>query len=323
MAGKIVFESPPFVLSSGARPNPRASTRTAEESAQRSPLPVVVGCPRSGTSLLAVMLDSHSELAVPPETAFLGPVAWLQGPSEVVRRSFFDVVTADRIAISNWSDFGLDKDQFWRRLEAIEPFTVSAGLRIFYAMYAEGERKPRYGEKTPGYVLMMPQIAALLPEAHFIHVIRDPGDTALSLRKTWFAPSQDFRVLGEEWKKHVEAGRRASSLVRRYLEVRFEELVLHPERELKRVSEYVSLAWDPVMLEYRERGAARLERLQGRLHARGPMIAREERTRIHANLTRAPDADRLQVWRREMTPAERDILEDAAGPLVRELGYAA
>ena len=323
MAGKIVFESPRFVLSSGARPNARASTRPAEESAQRSPLPVVVGCPRSGTSLLAVMLDSHPELAVPPETTFLGTVAWLQGTSEVVRRSFFDVVTADRIAISNWSDFGLDKDQFWRRLQAIEPFTVSAGLRAFYAMYAEGERKPRYGEKTPGYVFLMPQIAALLPEAHFIHVIRDPGDTALSWRKTWFAPSQDFRVLGEEWKKHVEAGRRASSLVQCYLEVRFEELVLHPERELKRVSAYVSLAWDPVMLEYRERGAARLERLQGRLHARGPMIAREERTRIHANLTRALDTDRLQVWRREMTAAERSVLEDAAGPLVRELGYAA
>ena len=284
---------------------------------------MVVGCPRSGTSLLAVMLDSHPELAVPPETTFLGTVAWLQGTSEVVRRSFFDVVTADRIAISNWSDFGLDKDQFWRRLQAIEPFTVSAGLRAFYAMYAEGERKPRYGEKTPGYVFLMPQIAALLPEAHFIHVIRDPGDTALSWRKTWFAPSQDFRVLGEEWKKHVEAGRRASSLVQCYLEVRFEELVLHPERELKRVSAYVSLAWDPVMLEYRERGAARLERLQGRLHARGPMIAREERTRIHANLTRALDTDRLQVWRREMTAAERSVLEDAAGPLVRELGYAA
>src|ERR1700694_5600848 len=323
MAGKIVFESPRFVLSSGARPNARASTRPAEESAQRSPLPVVVGCPRSGTSLLAVMLDSHPELAVPPETTFLGTVAWLQGTSEVVRRSFFDVVTADRIAISNWSDCGLDKNQCWRRLQAIEPFTVSAGLRAFYAMYAEGERKPRYGEKTPGYVFLMPQIAALLPEAHFIHVIRDPGDTALSWRKTWFAPSQDFRVLGEEWKKHVEAGRRASSLVQCYLEVRFEELVLHPERELKRVSAYVSLAWDPVMLEYRERGAARLERLQGRLHARGPMIAREERTRIHANLTRALDTDRLQVWRREMTAAERSVLEDAAGPLVRELGYAA
>ena len=323
MAGKLVFESPRFVLSSGAHADPRASNRLQEESARRSPLPVVVGCPRSGTSLLAVMLDSHPELAVPPETSFLGTVATLQGSNEAIRQSFFDVVTADRITISNWSDFGLDKDLFWRRLEAIEPFTVAAGLRAFYAMYAETEGKPRYGEKTPAYVFMMPQIAALLPEAHFIHLIRDPGDTALSWRKTWFAPSQDLRVLGEEWRKHVEAGRRAANLVRRYVEVRFEELVLHPERELKRLCAYLSLPWDPIMLDYGAQGAARVERLQGRRHARGQMIPREARTRIHANLTRAPDADRLDVWRREMTHDERRALEDAAGPLVRELGYAA
>jgi hypothetical protein len=323
MAGKIVFESPRFVLSSGSRPSRRASTGPAEDRARRSPLPVVVGCPRSGTSLLAVMLDSHPELTVPPETSFVGTVATLQGPNESVRRNFFEVVTADRIAISNWSDFGLDKDLLWRRLEAIDPFTVSAGLRAFYAMYAESQAKPRYGEKTPAYVFMMPQIAALLPEAHFIHLIRDPGDTALSWRKTWFAPSQDLRVLGEEWRKHVEAGRSAANLVRRYVEVRFEDLVLHPERELKRLCEYISLPWNPVMLDYGAQGAARVERLQGRRHARGQMIPREERTRIHANLTRAPDAGRLDVWRHEMSHAERRALEDAAGPLVRELGYAA
>jgi hypothetical protein len=162
-----------------------------------------------------------------------------------------------------------------------------------------------------------------LPEAHFIHLIRDPGDTALSWRKTWFAPSQDLCVLGEQWRKHVEAGRRAANLVRRYVEVRFEELVLHPERELKRLCEYLALPWDPIMLDYAAQGAARVERLQGRRHARGQMIPREARTRIHANLTRAPDADRLDVWRREMTHDERRALEDAAGPLVRELGYAA
>ncbi len=232
-------------------------------------------------------------------------------------------MTADRIPISNWSDFGLDREVLWRRLVAIEPFTVTAGLRAFYALYAEGQGKPRYGEKTPGYVFLLPQIAALLPEAHFIHVIRDPGDTALSWRKTWFAPSTDLRVLGEEWRKHVEAGQRARNLVPRYIEVRFEDLVRDAEGELKRLCAYLSLAWDPQMLDYRAQGAARLSRLQGRLHARGAMIAREERTRIHANLTRAPDSDRLEVWRREMTPAERKLLEDAAGPLVRALGYAA
>lgn len=316
---KVVFESPAVPLSG-------STSRTAVKSAtprRHPPLPVVVGCPRSGTSLLAVMLDSHPDLAVPPETSFAGLVAGLHGASETVRQSFFDIVTADRIMVSNWSDFALDKDDFRRRLDAIEPFTVSEGMRAFYAMYAESEGKPRCGEKTPDYVFLMPEIAALLPEAHFIHVIRDPGDTALSWRKTWFAPSQDLRVLGEQWRQHVDAGRRAATLVRRYLEIRFEDLVRRPEETLKHVCAFVALPWDPAMLDYRARGAARLERLQGRQHARGPLIEREQRTKIHANLVREPDAERLGVWRREMNADERRVLEDAAGPLVRELGYAA
>lgn len=77
------------------------------------------------------------------------------------------------------------------------------------------------------------------------------------------------------------------------------------------------------MLDCRAQGAARLPRPQGRLQARGPMIAREKRTRIHANLIRPPDVGRLDVWRRETTPAERRRLEDAAGPLVGELDSAA
>jgi hypothetical protein len=323
MGGKLVFRSEPFAVM-GDKPSQSETTHVAAGyRPRRHPFPVVVGCPRSGTSLLAVMLDSHPDLAIPPETSFMGSVAMLQGAGADLRKAFFEVVTADRITVSNWSDFGLDASAFWQRLQSVEPFTVAAGLRAFYAMYAEHQGKPRCGEKTPAYVFMMPQIAALLPEAHFIHLIRDPGDTALSWRRTWFAPSQDLCVLAEQWRKHVEAGRRAAPLVWRYVEVRFEQLVLYPERELRRLCEYLSLSWNPVMLDYGERGAARIDRLQGRQHARGPMISREERTRIHANLTRPPDAARLEVWRREMTVAERRMLEDAAGPLVGELGYAA
>ena len=323
MSGKLVFQSQPLIVTSDQPSRPQTTGGAADYRPRRQPFPVVVGCPRSGTSLLAVMLDSHPDLAIPPETSFMGAVATLQGSNADLRKAFFDVVTADRITVSNWSDFGLDAGAFWQRLQTVEPFTVAAGLRAFYAMYAEQQGKPRCGEKTPAYVFMMPLIAALLPEAHFVHLIRDPGDTALSWRRTWFAPSQDLRVLAEQWRKHVEAGRRAAPLVWRYLEVRFEDLVLSPESELKRVCEYLALSWDPAMLDYGERGAARIDRLQGRQHARGPMISREERTRIHANLTRPLDAARLEVWKREMTAAERRALEDAAGPLVGELGYAA
>ena len=324
MAGKLVFESPRFVLKTGQRSSPRAAgAARARNAAPGEPLPIVVGCPRSGTSLLAVMLDSHPLLAVPPETAFLPNVTALRGPAASLRQRFFEIVTTDRITVSNWTDFGLDAEALRERLEAIEPFTVAAGVRAFYALYAEREGKPRYGEKTPGYVFSMAAIAALLPEAHFIHVIRDPGDTALSWRRTWFAPAQDFRLLGEAWRRHVEAGRSAGATLRRYTELRFEALVREPERELKRLCEFLSLAWDPAMLDYRAQGAARVERLQGRLHARGPMIPREERRRIHTNLAQPLDAERVGVWRREMSAAERRELEAGAGLLVGELGYAA
>jgi hypothetical protein len=323
MADKVLFQSPRIVLNAEPTPSARSAAAPAPRREQRLPFPVVVGCPRSGTSLLAVMLDSHPALAIPPETAFVGLVASLYGDPDAVRERFMEIVTTDRITVSNWTDFGLDREALRKRLDAIDRFSVAEGLRAFYALYAEGEHKPRSGDKTPGYVFLMPQIAALLPEAHFIHVIRDPGDTALSWRKTWFSPGQDFRALGEGWRKHVEAGRRASDLLPRYIEVRFENLVRQPEHELKRLCDYIALPWDPVMLEYQTRGAARLQRLQGRQHTRGPMIAREERTLIHTNLTRTPDANRLDVWRREMTADERRELEAAAGPLVRELGYAA
>src|SRR5438445_13606783 len=115
------------------------------------------------------MLDAHPEFAVPPETSFLGLIASLRGDGAALRDRVFEIMTADRITISNWSDFGLNKDELWRRLASIEPFTAAAGVRAFYALYAESQRKPQAGEKTPGYIFAMPQIAALLPEAHFIH----------------------------------------------------------------------------------------------------------------------------------------------------------
>ena len=110
--------------------------------------------------------------------------------------------------------------------------------------------------------------------------------------------------------RHLALGRMAQArrgravpqgLVPHYVEARFRELVRDPERELKGLRRYC-----------RSRGIRSCS-----------TIASEERARIHANLTRAPDTDWLDVWRREMTAAERRLLEDAAGPLVHALGYAA
>ena len=303
-------------------PDQPAGAATSATDVAALPFPIIVGCPRSGTSLLAVMLDSHPAFAVPPETAFLKHVAKLQGDAETVRRRFLDIVTADRTPISNWSDFGLDRQAFADRIAAIEPFTVAAGTRAFYAMYAASQHKARGGEKTPDNIFVMREIAALLPEARYIHVIRDPRDTALSWRKTWFAPSQDFVVLGRAWRHHVDVGRAAGAVLPHYIESRYEDLVLHPQTELPRLCEFLSVPYVPAMIDSGAQGAARIARLQARLHTSGRLISREDRTSIHVNLARPPLAERVGVWRREMSAADREAVERGAAPLLEALGYA-
>lgn len=286
------------------------------------PFPIVVGCPRSGTSLLAVMLDSHPDVAIPPETAFLKYLPGLHGEGEALRGRFVELVTADRTPLSNWSDFDLDRGAFETRIAGLAPFTVAGAAREFYAMYAEGQRKRRAGEKTPDNIFVMRELASLLPEAHFLHVIRDPRDTVLSWRKTWFAPSQDFGALGAAWQEQVALGRAAGAAVAHYHELRYEDLVLHPESELPRVCAFLGLEYSPQMLDFEAQGAARIARLKGRMHVSGRMVAREDRTRIHVNLARPPQHDRIGVWRRELSTADRAAVELAASPLFTSLGYA-
>lgn len=119
-------------------------------------------------------------------------------------------------------------------MEDIPDASLSDMLRAFYAAYAARHRKPRWGDKTPGYVLDMPLIAEILPEARFIHVIRDGRDVALSLLPLWFGPST-LEEAARWWEERVRAGRRDASSVQ-YIEVRYERLVLDTRTELRRIA---------------------------------------------------------------------------------------
>ena len=137
----------------------------------------------------------------------------------------------------------------------------------------------------------MPEIAAMLPEAHFIHVIRDPRDTALSWRKTWFAPSQDFAIAGPR----VAPSRRPRPPLGRDAAAVHRDALRRPgaaaaRPELRRLCDFLALDWSPAMLDTAAQGAARLARIQGRTHVSGRVISREDRTSIHVNLCQAAAA---------------------------------
>jgi hypothetical protein len=284
---------------------------------QRRPAPFVVGVWRSGTTLLRMMLDAHPELAVPPETHFAPSVikACRKGSSAAE-------VTELLASHRRWGDFGLEASELRERLGDVDRVSARRALRTFYVLYAEHQGKPRWGDKTPAYVNHIRLIAGALPEARFVHLIRDGRDVALSIRGLWFGPDT-VEGAAEMWAKRISAGREQAEESSRYMELRYEDLVVDPERELRRICRFVELDWDPMMLRHHEQAPARLAELAGDLPASTGRQGREGRRRleVHAPATAPPHTERVARWKAEMEAADVAAFEAVAGELLAELGY--
>jgi hypothetical protein len=281
-------------------------------------MPVIVGVPRSGTTLLRMMLDSHSEVAIPPETGFLPALADLPPEADCVEAA------CEIIAGSHtWPDFQLDREALRLALEARSPCTPADAAREFYRLYARRFGKPRWGDKTPTYGATIDRIAALLPEARFIHIVRDGRDVMLSVRNLWFRPGDTIEACAEDWVTRLAQTRALGARVHGYLEIAYESLVQFPEETLTTVCRFVDLPYEPGMSSYYLRAAARLDEHQARSAADGTLIVSKAQRLANQRLVMEPPrADRIGRWRSELSAVELERFDAVAGEWLDRLGYA-
>ena len=289
------------------------------------PVPFVVGVGRSGTTLLRLMLDSHPDLAIPPETHFLNPLIQASG------RLRWSPKTAARTLVRDerrrWNDFGLTEEELVEAYQQINPFNTTDAVRGFYFLYASKFGKHRWGDKTPDYIRKMKKLQNHIPEARFIHVIRDGRDAGLSQNKRVIKRGKrdpvPAREMARRWRKRIVKSRLDAEEVEHYIEVRYEDMITDTEGVLRRVCDHIELDFDPVMLTYYEHAGERLQEMAGALPAKKGRPEREagERIDAHALTTKPPQADRVAVWKTEMDPAENADFEEVAGYLLEDLGY--
>jgi hypothetical protein len=241
----------------------------------------VVGVQHSGTTLLGSMLNAHPELSTLPETHFIPAVLALHSHGDDLRREFFAVVTGAH----SWPDLRVPSEVFQRALFEIRRFDLASGLRCFYRLCANRFGKIRWGDETPSYTNYLRVIHEVLPEARFIHVIRDARDVALSSRDHWFGSVADLEGEASNWVWQIREARYQAQAVRQYLEIRYEDLIADPQLVLQGVCRFLELRYDPVMESSH------------------------------------PEPSRIGRWRTEMSGEERRRFEAVAGDMLRDLGY--
>ena len=300
--------------------------RTEQEARERVPSPFVVGVPRSGTTLLRLMLDAHPDLTIPPETHFVPKLIshfeqWVDegaGTGELRARAFGLITTHPR-----WGDMGLDPEPLRTRLAQHDPLTAGDAARSFYEAYAAQAGKPRWGDKSPPYAWKSRRIQRALPEARFIHLIRDGRDVALSLSEVSWGPG-GLAESARKWVHDMSRARKRAESLRpgTYMEARYEDLVVDPEPVVRRVAAFVDLPWSDAMLCYHEHAEERMQEVVRELRPLGGgTITAEERVRQHQLVSEPPSSSRIGRWRTEMSPEEQEAFRSVAGKLLEELGY--
>lgn len=268
------------------------------------PFLFVVCSPRSGSTLLRAMINSHPGIAIPPESHFLVPL--LNGqlskhtPDHQILERVLDV-------LSRHPRFLLWKLSSGQIMDSIRvpPTTVSDAVRCIYQAYALAHRKIQYGDKTPGYALNIPLLSRAFPESVFIHLVRDARDVALSLRSTPFGPSE-IEQCAEFWLKRVKAACEAGEhLGNRYLMVRYEDIVSNPDQQLRTICSFAGLEYDPAVLDYQKEVTS--------------IIASTTEPKIHSKLHQSLHMARN--WRIELTSNEVKSIELVAGRMLDRLGY--
>jgi hypothetical protein len=263
---------------------------------------IVLGVGRSGTTLLRVMLDRSTSLAIPYESFFVTPLAHRHG-----RRPSLDDFVDDLGRFYQLYEWGIDPEDVRPRLR--EGMTTGEAITTVFEVYAEHEGKPRWGDKTPLYMQHLPLLGRLFPDALWVHLVRDGRDAALSFLslpdgfsgKTWAQPRTAARFAAR-WRTEILAARRLGTHVGgRYLELRYEDLVTEPERELRRVCEHASLPWEPAMLDYA---------------GTSDVASMPE----HKNLSQPPTPG-LRDWRSQMSREDALAFEQVAGDVLRSAGY--
>jgi hypothetical protein len=303
------------------------------------PMPFIVGVPRSGTTLLRTMLDSHPSLAIPMETGFLPQVfdlAWeaSRDLTSEGRRSRFQALLT---GFSTWEHMGIDANDLSRALAELEPFDFTDGLRAFYGLCAALDGKSRSGDKTPLYARHLPVVEALLPESHFIHIVRDGRDVYLSARNApwsvvrhWFPFGREVETLAAQWRRDIMLCRRLAVTSRHFMELRYEDLLDDPAGQLERICRFIDLPYEEAMLEFDEQERGRFHEklvalLEGYIDSEGTGRGEREEVSAWVDRTRlgAPPVDPAasRRWREEMSRQDVEAFEAVAGDVLARYDY--
>ncbi|WP_298037526.1 sulfotransferase [uncultured Desulfuromonas sp.] len=211
----------------------------------------IVGMPRSGTKLLRGILNNHPDVAFSSSETEILPFWAKHWPEYGDLRDFENFQIFYNSAIKSSYFHYIEKShgkiisaKKWH--EACGDWTVAGVFESLVRLDTGCTTQMIWGDKSPSYIRHIPLLMELFPGGKFIYIVRDVRDYCLSINKAW---GKNMIRAAQRWADDV--GNAKASLAccpNRAIEVRFEDLLDNPKKELQAVCDFIGISFGEDML---------------------------------------------------------------------------
>ncbi len=259
------------------------------------------GCSRSGTTLLGAMIGAHTDCICSPESHF--KIDTLRA----IKRGAVNDHPTDLLALikRHW------RFKIWELdLDTPPDDAVNSYPRLLdwiVARYARQQNKPDASiwiDHTPENASYTGSLFELFPDAKMIHLVRDGRAVAASILPLDWGPNSIIKA-ARWWMRMTSFGLAAESTYGpgRVMRVNYENLVQEPEQTMRRISDFLGLAFQPGMLE-----------------ATG-FNPPSYTSRQHKLVGNRPDPSVVNRWESKLTARQVEIFENLTRDFLPFLGY--
>ncbi|HWY38154.1 MAG TPA: sulfotransferase [Bacteroidia bacterium] len=289
----------------------------------------ILATARTGSTLLSSMLNAHPNVISTIEEPFafnLFPKykrakKWTTKTIQEFCYDFY-LFSEGKLGIQ----FGTKKE-LETLLETHKPnLNAEVAIKLAYLCFFPNKEKKEITaivDKQLKFHSHLEKVARFYPTSKFIILYRDPRDTVLLTQKVLKIEGKDHTNIYEIAHSWNYVYGRLSDLktgigTDRFLEMKYEDLVLNPEAELKKVCSFLNISYNPAMLQYDEQIKKEMIENENRLGEDTKNLI----SLLHGGLSQKVHTEKINIWKQELKPAEVNLVWSVCGKLAKKIGYA-
>lgn len=270
------------------------------------PINFIMGKERSGTTLLQVILNSHSNIIAPPESRFIMFLNHKYGKKTKWTEKNVDGFCEDLFNEVMFKDYwGVDKNELKNSiLNVRDKLDYSLLCKLVFCQFATSKEPKLLVDKNPIYYYYLPYLNKLFPQAKYIHIVRDYRDNTISHKKISSSVLNTADMVYRWLRVNQLLENAKRNAPDKWLTITYESLVSDTEGAVRRVCEFLGVPFDERMI------TGHTDRLfEGFYRNKNNGDFRK----FHESLTKPINDSKIGEWKEKMPAGELALVEAIAG----------